>query len=142
MCIRDSLSTFSAHMTQVISIIKHCGPNDLVLLDELGSGTDPEEGSALAVSILEFFRKKGALMMVSTHYNELKNYAYHTEGIENGHVAVSYTHLDVYKRQRYRSLKSNRNGIWNEYNCICSNNHNVLCLFHGYWFDFWYIPSP
>ena len=73
-------------MTQVISIIKHCGPNDLVLLDELGSGTDPEEGSALAVSILEFFRKKGALMMVSTHYNELKNYAYHTEGIENGHV--------------------------------------------------------
>lgn len=43
---------------------------------------------------------------------------------------------------RYRSLKSNRNGIWNEYNCICSNNHNVLCLFHGYWFDFWYIPSP
>ena len=69
-------------MTQVISIIKHCGPNDLVLLDELGSGTDPEEGSALAVSILEFFRKKSALMMVSTHYNELKNYAYHTEGIE------------------------------------------------------------
>lgn len=84
--IEASLSTFSAHMTQVISIIKHCGPNDLVLLDELGSGTDPEEGSALAVSILEFFRQKGALMMVSTHYNELKNYAYHTDGIENGHV--------------------------------------------------------
>ncbi len=84
--IEASLSTFSAHMTQVISIIKHCGPNDLVLLDELGSGTDPEEGSALAVSILEFFRQKGTLMMVSTHYNELKNYAYHTAGIENGHV--------------------------------------------------------
>jgi DNA mismatch repair protein MutS2 len=84
--IEASLSTFSAHMTQVVSIIKHCGPNDLVLLDELGSGTDPEEGSALAVSILEFFRQKGTLMMVSTHYNELKNYAYHTAGIENGHV--------------------------------------------------------
>lgn len=84
--IEASLSTFSAHMTQVISIIKHVGPNDLVLLDELGSGTDPEEGSALAVAILDYFRKKGALMMVSTHYNELKNYAYHTEGIENGHV--------------------------------------------------------
>ena len=84
--IEASLSTFSAHITQVISIIKHCGPNDLVLLDELGSGTDPEEGSALAVSILEFFRQKGTLMMVSTHYNELKNYAYHTASIENGHV--------------------------------------------------------
>ena len=84
--IEASLSTFSSHMTQVISIIKHCGPNDLVLLDELGSGTDPEEGSALAVSILEFFRQKGTLMMVSTHYNELKNYAYHTACIENGHV--------------------------------------------------------
>ena len=84
--IEASLSTFSAHITQVISIIKHCGLNDLVLLDELGSGTDPEEGSALAVSILEFFRQKGTLMMVSTHYNELKNYAYHTASIENGHV--------------------------------------------------------
>ena len=84
--IEASLSTFSAHITQVISIIKHCGLNDLVLLDELGSGTDPEEGSALAVSILEFFRQKGTLMMVSTHYNELKNYAYHTACIENGHV--------------------------------------------------------
>lgn len=84
--IEASLSTFSAHMTQVVSILKAAGPKDLVLLDELGSGTDPEEGSALAVAILEYFRKRGPLMMVSTHYNELKNYAYHTEGIENGHV--------------------------------------------------------
>lgn len=84
--IEASLSTFSAHMTQVVHILKVAGPKDLVLLDELGSGTDPEEGSALAVAILEYFRKRGPLMMVSTHYNELKNYAYHTEGIENGHV--------------------------------------------------------
>ena len=84
--IEASLSTFSSHMTQVISIIKHITSHDLVLLDELGSGTDPEEGSALAVAILEYFRQKGVLMMVSTHYNELKNYAYHTVGIENGHV--------------------------------------------------------
>ena len=84
--IEASLSTFSAHMTQVISILKRVGPNDLVLLDEIGSGTDPEEGSALAVSILDYFRQSGCLAMVSTHYNELKNYAYHTEGIENGHV--------------------------------------------------------
>ena len=69
---RLALVRFSAHMTQVISIIKHCGPNDLVLLDELGSGTDPEEGSALAVSILEFFRKKGALMMVRPIIMSLK----------------------------------------------------------------------
>ena len=84
--IEASLSTFSAHMTQVIGILKRVGPNDLVLLDELGSGTDPEEGSALGIAIIEYFRKKGALMMVSTHYNELKTYAYQTEGVENGHV--------------------------------------------------------
>lgn len=84
--IEASLSTFSAHMTQVISILKKVGPNDLVLLDEIGSGTDPEEGSALAVSILDYFRQSSCLAMVSTHYNELKNYAYHTEGVENGHV--------------------------------------------------------
>ena len=84
--IEASLSTFSAHMTQVIRILKKVGPNDLVLLDELGSGTDPEEGSALGIAIIEYFRKKGALMMVSTHYNELKTYAYQTEGVENGHV--------------------------------------------------------
>ena len=84
--IEASLSTFSAHMTQVIRILKKVGPNDLVLLDELGSGTDPEEGSALGIAIIEYFRKKGVLMMVSTHYNELKTYAYQTEGVENGHV--------------------------------------------------------
>ncbi len=84
--IEASLSTFSAHMSQVIRILKKVGPNDLVLLDELGSGTDPEEGSALGIAIIEYFRKKGALMMVSTHYNELKTYAYQTEGVENGHV--------------------------------------------------------
>ncbi len=84
--IEASLSTFSAHMTQIISILKKAGSKDLILLDELGSGTDPEEGSALAVALLDYFHKTGALMLVSTHYNELKNYAYHTEGIENGHV--------------------------------------------------------
>lgn len=84
--IEASLSTFSAHMTQVVSILKAVGSKDLVLLDELGSGTDPEEGSALAMAILEYFRKSGALLMVSTHYNELKQYAYDTDDIENGHV--------------------------------------------------------
>ncbi len=84
--IEENLSTFSAHMTQIVEILNEVGPKDLVLLDELGSGTDPEEGSALAVAILDYFRKLGPCMMVTTHYNELKNYAYHTEGVENGHV--------------------------------------------------------
>ena len=87
--IEASLSTFSAHMTQVVSILKAVGSKDLVLLDELGSGTDPEEGSALAMAILEYFRKSGALLMVSTHYNELKRYAYDTDDIENGHVNLT-----------------------------------------------------
>lgn len=84
--IEASLSTFSAHMTQVIKILKHVGKNDLVLLDEIGSGTDPEEGSSLALAIIDHLRQQGPLMMVSTHYNELKHYAYDTEGVENGHV--------------------------------------------------------
>lgn len=84
--ISESLSTFSAHMTQISRIMNEVESNDLVLLDELGSGTDPEEGSALAVAILDQFRTLGPLMMVTTHYNELKNYAYNTEGVENGHV--------------------------------------------------------
>lgn len=84
--IEENLSTFSAHITNIQAILKEVGPKDLVLLDELGSGTDPEEGSALAVAILDYFRKLGPLMVVTTHYNELKNYAYHTKSVENGHV--------------------------------------------------------
>lgn len=84
--ISQNLSTFSSHMKQVIYILRHCGPDDLVLADELGSGTDPAEGSALAIAVLDALYKKGAYVMVTTHYNELKNYAYNTPGIENGHV--------------------------------------------------------
>lgn len=84
--IEASLSTFSAHMTQVSEILHAVSSRDLVLLDELGSGTDPEEGASLAVAILDYFKSKGCLMMVSTHYNELKHYAYETDGVENGHV--------------------------------------------------------
>lgn len=84
--IEENLSTFSAHMKNICHIMKRAGEDDLILLDELGSGTDPEEGSALAVAIVEHFRRVGPLMMISTHYNELKNYAYETVGIENGHV--------------------------------------------------------
>lgn len=84
--ISQNLSTFSSHMKQLIYILKHCGPDDLILADELGSGTDPAEGSAIAIAILDAFYQKGSYVMVTTHYNDLKNYAYNTPGIENGHV--------------------------------------------------------
>lgn len=84
--IAQNLSTFSSHMKQLIYIINHSGPADLILADELGSGTDPAEGSAIAIAIMEALYEKGALVMVTTHYNDLKNYAYQTAGIENGHV--------------------------------------------------------
>lgn len=84
--ISQNLSTFSSHMKQLIYILKHCTVDDLILADELGSGTDPAEGSAIAIAILDALYQKGVYVMVTTHYNDLKNYAYNTPGIENGHV--------------------------------------------------------
>lgn len=81
--IEHSLSTFSSHMNQVIDILQHANQNSLVLLDELGSGTDPVEGSALAVAIIENLQKQGSRLMVTTHYQELKLYAIETSGVEN-----------------------------------------------------------
>lgn len=84
--IAQNLSTFSGHMKQLIYTIMHSTANDLILADEIGSGTDPAEGCALAIAIMEEICKKGAFAMVTTHYNDLKNYAYNTPGVENGHV--------------------------------------------------------
>lgn len=81
--IEHSLSTFSSHTNKVIEIIKLADKNSLILLDELGSGTDPIEGAALAIAIIEKLKSKQAKLMVTTHYQELKMYAVESHGVEN-----------------------------------------------------------
>ena len=82
--IEQSLSTFSAHITNIIGIMKLANRSTLCVIDELGAGTDPIEGAALAVAILEKLRERGAKIAATTHYAELKEYALSTEGVENG----------------------------------------------------------
>lgn len=82
----ENLSTFSAHITNVMDILRHANQESLVIMDELGSGTDPAEGMGIAIAILEELRKSGALFLVTTHYPEVKEYARHTEGIINARM--------------------------------------------------------
>jgi len=84
--IAQSLSTFSSHLRSIIRIVEHAGPGTLVLLDELGAGTDPTEGSALAQALLDHFIRSGALVAATTHYAELKVYAHETAAARNASV--------------------------------------------------------
>ena len=91
--IADSLSTFSSHITNIAYLLNHATPNSLVLVDELGSGTDPIEGSSLAISILEHLNKSNILTIATTHYHEIKNFALVTDGFENASVEFNFNTL-------------------------------------------------
>lgn len=98
--IEENLSTFSSHMRNVVGITDHAGPGSLVLIDELGGGTDPDEGQAIARAVLSALLRKGCRGIVTTHYTSLKEFAYGSEGIENASMEFDQTTLQPLYRLR------------------------------------------
>ena len=84
--IEQSLSTFSAHITHVTQILDRVTPRSFVMLDELGAGTDPEEGAALGIALLDWLRERGSLVLATTHHNPIKRYALAADGVETASV--------------------------------------------------------
>ena len=130
--IAQSLSTFSSHMTKLSKIVNKADFRSLVLLDEVGSGTDPKEGSALAISIIDHLKRMGSIVITTTHYSDLKNYAFATPGVVNASVEFNVDTLEpTYKLLMGIAGKSNALDIASRLGL----NENIISAARSYLVD-------